>query len=92
MHEMQPIVTHVRGICPTRGSSRLRCAKTAELIKMLFGVNTLGGPRDIVLHGGPDHPTYRGGRPTFKSWNPPSIPGTAAGDLKFSMHIEGCGP
>jgi len=32
----------------SRGSSRLRCAKMAEQIKMLFGVNTHGS-LDIVL-------------------------------------------
>jgi len=30
--------------------------KMAEQIKMLFGVNTPGGPRNIVLDGGPDPP------------------------------------
>jgi len=29
----------------------------AELIKILFRVNTLGGLLDIVLHGGLDPPT-----------------------------------
>jgi len=28
---------------------------------MLFGMNTLGGPRNIVLHGDPDPPAARGG-------------------------------
>jgi len=28
----------------------------AEQIKMLFGVNTLGGPWNVVLDGGPDPP------------------------------------
>jgi len=55
MHEMQPIVTDARVVCPSvhqsvsqssRGSTRLHCAKTAELIKMLFGVNTLRGQRE----------------------------------------------
>jgi len=40
MHEMQLIVTDVRGVrpsvCLSRGSTRLRCAKTAERIKMPF--------------------------------------------------------
>jgi len=60
MHEMQPIVTDDRGVCLSvslsRGSTRLHCAKTAERIKLLLAVNTLGGPRDIVLHGDPDSP------------------------------------
>jgi len=33
----------------------------AEKIKLLFGMNTLGGPRNIVLDGGPDPPIARGG-------------------------------
>jgi len=55
MHEMQPIVTGVRGVCPSvclsRGSTRLHSAKTAELIKMLLGVNTPGGRRNVLLEG-----------------------------------------
>jgi len=47
--------------CLSRGSTRLRCAKTAELINILFGVNTLGGTRNAVLDGGLD-PTQRGER------------------------------
>jgi len=35
-------------------STRLHRAKTAEQIR--FGVNTFGGPRNIVLDGGPDPP------------------------------------
>jgi len=58
MHEMQPIATDVHIVCLflclSRGSSQLHCAKTAEQIKMLFGVNTPGGPWNIVFHGGPD--------------------------------------
>jgi len=74
MHETQPAVTDVRGVCPpvcrSRGSTRLRCAKTAERIKMLLGVNTFGGSLDIVLHGNFDLPqTGEGDRP-FKSWTP----------------------
>jgi len=48
MHEMQPIVTDARGMClsVTRWT-RLYCAKTAKQIKILFGVNTLGAPRNI---------------------------------------------
>jgi len=70
MHEMQTIVTDIRGVCMSvrppvclsRGSTRLHCAKTAEQIKILFGVNTLGGPRNIVLDGGSDPPLRGGGR------------------------------
>jgi len=51
----------------SRGSSLLHCAKMAEQIKMLFGVNTPGGPWNIVLDVGPDPPTERG---QFKCWEP----------------------
>jgi len=65
MPEMQTIVTNVRGIyltvCLSRGSSRLLCAKMAE--HMLFGVNTPGGPWNIVLDVGPDPLTERGRGP-----------------------------
>jgi len=54
MHEMLTILTDVRGVCLSVclscGSSRLHCAKMAEQIKMLFGVN------DIVLDVGPTSP------------------------------------
>jgi len=65
MHQMQTIVTDVRLCvvsvrCLSRGSTRLHCAKTAERIKIVFGVNTPGSPRNIVLHGGSDPPTEEG--------------------------------
>jgi len=64
MHEMQTVVTDVRGVClslcPSSASTPLRCAKTAERIRMLFVVNILGGPRNILLDGGRD-PPQRGG-------------------------------
>jgi len=49
MHEMQTIVTDVRGVSlsvclSVTRSTRLHCAKTAEQIKILFGVKTLGDP------------------------------------------------
>jgi len=60
MHEMQSIVIDVRGVFPSvtlsHGSTRLHCAKTAEQIKILFGMNTLGAPKNIVSDGGPDPP------------------------------------
>jgi len=59
MQELQTIVIDVRGVSPSGGSTRLRCAKTAEQINILLGVNTLGGPRHIVLDGGPDPPQRR---------------------------------
>jgi len=74
MHEMQTIVTDVRGVCLsvcqpvrqlvclsrglTRGSTQLHCAKMAEQIKMMFGVNTPGGPWNIVSDGGTNLITY----------------------------------
>jgi len=75
-------------VCLSRGSSRLRCEKIAEQIKMLFGVNSSGGPWNIVLDVGPD-PSQRGeGGPTFKISDFPHISGTAeATDLKFCVHI-----
>jgi len=93
MHEMQPIVTNVCGVCPSVrlscGATLLHCAKKAEQIKMLFGVNTSGGPWNTVLHGGPDPPQTGGGRPTFKCWDPPCIHKTAeARDLKFCVNID----
>jgi len=63
MHEMQAIVADVRGVCPSvclsRGSTRLHCAKTAKHIKVLFRLNTLGGPRKTVLDRGPHRPTAK---------------------------------
>jgi len=68
MQEMQTIVTDVCGVCLSvclsHGSSQLHCAKMAEQIKMLFGVNTSGGPRNIVLDVGPDPPPHREGKKT----------------------------
>jgi len=47
MHEMQTVVTNdhamCSSVCLSHGSSRLHCAKMAEQVKMLFGVNTPGG-------------------------------------------------
>jgi len=61
MHEMQSILTDVHGVCLSlRGSSRLHCAKMAEQIKMLLGVNTPGGPWNLVLKVDPDPSTERG--------------------------------
>jgi len=49
MHKLQSIVTNELSVFLTRSLTRLRCAKTAERIKMLFVVNT--------LHRNPDTPT-----------------------------------
>jgi len=44
MHEMLTILRDICGVCLSvclsRGSSRLHCAKMAEQIKMLLGVNS----------------------------------------------------
>jgi len=49
MHEMQSILTDVRGVCQSvclsRGSSRLHCAKMAEQIKMLCNSWSYADPR-----------------------------------------------
>jgi len=76
-------------VCLSRGPTRLHFAKTAKRIKMLFGMNTLWGPRDIVLYG-VLIPHREGGGPTYKFWNPLSW-AAEAGDLKFWVHIEGDG-
>jgi len=61
----------------------------------LPGVNTAGGPWNIVLDGGPDPPQRVGSRlgiilPIMDLLH---ILGTGeARDLKFCMHIEGWGP
>jgi len=37
---------------------------------MLFGLNTLGCPWNIVLHGDPDPPTERGGEGSWGKFLP----------------------
>jgi len=65
MHSMQPILTDVRGVCLSdclsRGSPQLHCAKMAEQIKKLCGMNIPGGSWNIVLDVGPDPPQRGGG-------------------------------
>jgi len=41
-----------------------------EEIKMMFGMNTPGGPWNIVLDAGTDPPTERGKGLSFKFWDP----------------------
>jgi len=60
MHEMQTIGTNDPGVCLSRGSTPLHCARMAERTKMLFGVNSPGGPWNITLDVGPDSLTVRG--------------------------------
>jgi len=60
MHEMQTIVTNVScvclSVCLLCSSSRLHCAKMAEQIKILIGMNSHWGPWNIVLDWGHDPP------------------------------------
>jgi len=92
MHDTQ--TTDVRGVCPpvclSRGLTRLHCAKSAKRIKILFGVNTFGGPRTTVLDGGPDPP--QGGAEKlgkFCQLRTHYISGLAqARDLKYCVSVE----
>jgi len=65
MREVQDIATATDVSCLSvplsHGLTRLYCAKTAERIEILFGLNTLGGLRSIVLDGSPDPPQRGGG-------------------------------
>jgi len=58
---MQPVVTDMHGVSlsVTQLNSVSLC-KNGWTVKLLFGMNTLGGPRDIVLHRGPDTPIDTG--------------------------------
>jgi len=51
MHDMQTIVTDDPGVCLSRGSTRLHCAKMAERIKMLFGVLSCGPKEHCIGRG-----------------------------------------
>jgi len=70
MHEMQAIVTDDPGVClfVCHVAQLDFTAKLAEQIKMLFGVNTLGDPWNILLDGDPDPPQRGEGA----SMHPPS--------------------
>jgi len=80
MHEMQPIATDMRGVCPSVCQFVcLSCsltgphnAETAEQIKMLFGVNSLGGPWNIVLYEGSVPPQTERGGPILLNFGTPS--------------------
>jgi len=52
IQEMQTIVTHMcsvcQSVCLSCGSTWLHCERMAEWIKILFGMNTHGGPWNIV--------------------------------------------
>jgi len=87
-------IEYVRGVClfVKRHISASLC-KMTDQIKMLFGVNTPGGPWNIVLDVDPDPPSERGRGPTFKFPDFRHISGmTEARDLTFCVHIRGWGP
>jgi len=61
---MQTIVTDDHSVCQSvccAAQLSLTVQKTAEQIEILLGVNTFGGPSNIVLDVCPDPPTARGG-------------------------------
>jgi len=65
----------------------------AEQTKILFRVDTPGGPRNIVLDGGFDPCTAEGSESWTKFCDPPHISRMAeARDLEFCILIEGWGP
>jgi len=64
MHELQIISTTVPvAWCVSQSVMCLHPVKTAEQIEVLFWLETFGGPRNIVLDGGPNPPTVSGSVP-----------------------------
>jgi len=59
----------------------------AEQIKMLFGVNTSGGPWNTVLKEHPNLPTERERGPAFNFGNPSIFKMAEARDFKFCTCI-----
>jgi len=53
------LLTTLCGVSVSLSVMQLRCAKVAEQIRVLFGMETLRGARHIVLDGGPSAPTAR---------------------------------
>jgi len=51
MPEMQTVATDGCGVCLSRVITWLRCAKTAEQIKILFLVNTFGAKGTLCQTG-----------------------------------------
>jgi len=67
---MQTIATDVpvrQSVCLSRGYTRLRCAKTAERIEVLFMVNTLGAKGTSCQTGIPI-PQGEGKRIRYRLW------------------------
>jgi len=74
-----------QSVCLSRGSPLLHCAKMAEQIKMLFGVNT-PGVHETLCYMWVLIPPERGRGPLY-ILGPPPISGTAkARGWKFCMH------
>jgi len=74
--------------CMQCSSTWLHCAKMAKQIKMLFGVNTPGGPWDIVFHGGLI-PTDREGDLLLNFGTPRISRMAEATDWKLCAHTKG---
>jgi len=97
MHEMQTIVIDIDvldvclSVCLSCGLTRLRCAKTAERIKMLFGVNILAswGQKQKLCkrqsQGGPErsHVSY------WNFWYLVHILGTATASASCACSVCG---
>jgi len=99
MHEMQTIVIDDRGVCLSvcLSVTRLKSAslrKTSEQIQILFGVNSLGGLRNIVLNGAPDpHSEEKGSRGKFGPlWTPTYLQNGSSYRLEISCAFRGWGP
>jgi len=78
-------VSECQSVCvrPSCGSIRRHCAKIAEQIKILFWLNTPGGPMEHCVGWGSWSPTNRGGRHTFIFWNYPRISRTPQARLEI---------
>jgi len=63
MHDLQTVVTDDHSVCQSvcHIAQLSFTAKMAGRIKILFGMNTSGGPRNIVLDGDPWLPQRVGG-------------------------------
>jgi len=56
MHNVQTIAIDDHRVCVSPSDMWHRCAVTAERIKVLFGLETLGDSRNIVLNRSPNFP------------------------------------
>jgi len=92
MHEMQPVVADVHGVCPsvclsvTWLNSASLCKKTYQ--DAVWGKDSWEPWNTEVLI-----PPQTGGGGLFLNFGTPSISGTAKGrDLRFCVHTEATGP